>query len=252
MEILRRTLGLVYLLLCMALVVSSAKGQASGTTSAAAPWAGAFGAGLSITGGNTTTKSYNFSLNAVRDPKTDNVLKFSGLYLRASQKGEKTADRLRLGARDEWTVSDRTFLFGVMHYQRDPFKEIDYLINPLAGIGYKLVDTDRIVFSLGGGAGMSWEKNSGVDANTSGTVNGSQELEFHLSEGTLIFQNLSALWKMEDFQDSIYRFTTGLDTQLTSHIRLKVEFTDDYTNLTPSPDVLKNDTAFLTTFLYSF
>ena len=77
-------------------------------------------------------------------------------------------------------------------------------------------------------------------------------VQFHLSEGTLIYQNLSGLWKMNDFQDSIYHFTVGVDTQLTSHIRLKVEFADDYTSLTPGPEILKNDTAFLTTFLYSF
>lgn len=238
----------LFLLLCASFV----NGQATGTTSPDDPWAGAFGAGLSVTGGNTSTKSFNLSLNAVHDPKTKNVIKFNGLYLRASQKSEKTADRLRLGARDEWTVSDRTFLFGVMNYQRDPFKEIDYLINPLAGVGYKLFNSDKVLLSLGGGAGMSWEKNPGVDVNTSGTVNGSQEVEFHLSEGTLIYQNLSGLWKMEEFQDSIYHFSVGVETQLTDQIRLKVEFADDYVNLPPSPDVLKNDTVFLTTFLYSF
>ena len=237
------------LLFCL---FSPVQGQATGTTSATDPWAGAFGAGLSLTGGNTSTKSFNISLNAIRDPKTNNVMKFSGLYLRVSQKQEKTADRLRLGFRDEWALSDRTFLFGVLNYQRDPFKEIDYLINPLGGIGYKLVNSERVILSAGGGAGLSWEKNPDVSVNRSGTVNGSQELEFHLSEGTLLYQHLSALWKMEDFQDSIYHFTVGVDTKLTTHIRLKVEFADDYTNLTPSPDILKNDTAFLTTFLYSF
>ncbi len=242
----------VSLLALLLLSVPLAHGQATGKTSPDDPWAGAFGAGFSLTGGNTSTTSLNISFNALRDAKTGNVIKFNGLYLRIDQKQEKTADRLRLSGRDEWTVSDRMFVFGGATYQREPFKEISYLLNPQGGLGYKLVNSEKVLLSIGGGAGMSWEKNPGFDVNTSGTVNASQDLEFHLAEGTLIYQNASGFWKMDNFRDSIYHFTAGLDTQFTGHIRLKVEFADDYTNLTPSPEVLKNDTAFLTTFLYSF
>lgn len=244
----RWTVGPLLLLLC----ISLAYGQTKSKTSADDPWAGAFGAGFSRTGGNTTTTSFNLSFNALRDAKAGNVLKMDGLYLRSTQKKEKTADQLRLSFRDEKTISNSLFVFGGVTYQRDPFKEINYLVNPLAGIGYDLVKTDLLSLSFSGGAGISWEKNPGFDVDTSGTVNAGQALQIQLAEGTSVYQNISALWKMEDFQDALYHFVAGIDTQLTSHTKLKVEFDDDYVNLPPSPEILKNDTAFLTTFLYSF
>ena len=238
----------LFLLLC----ASFANGQGSANTSPEDPWTGSLGAGFSRTGGNTNTTSYNIAFNALHDAKTGNVIKMDGLYLRSTAQEERTADQLRLSFRDEKTISDRLFAFGAVTLRRDPFSEITYLVNPLAGIGYNLVKTDRWSFSLSGGGGVSWEKNPGLDVNTSGTVNAHQALGIQLAEKTSIYQSTSGLWMTDNFQDAFYHFVAGIATQLTDRIKLKVEFDDDFVNLPPSPNILKNDTAFLTTFLYSF
>ena len=107
-------------------------------------WSGNAGGGLSITGGNTDTTNIHLSYEIVRDPKERNVLKFYGLYLRAEQSDEVTSDRLRLGVRDEYELNERTFLFGEFSYLRDPFKEIDYLMNPVGGVGFRIFETVKV------------------------------------------------------------------------------------------------------------
>ncbi len=216
-------------------------------------WKGAIGAGLSLTRGNSDTANYTVSFEAVRDPGTRNVFRLTGLYLRSDQKGLKTADRLRLGFRDEVTRSDRAFVYFDLGYVRDAFKEIDYLVNPQAGVGWKVVKTDRLTLGFDAGAGVVWESNTFVpETRRSGSVNAGQQLELRLSEGSRIVQQVASLWKMETFEDALYHFSVALASRLTQRIELKVEFVDDYRTVTPTPEVRKNDSAFLTSIVFNF
>ena len=215
-------------------------------------YVGAFGAGFALTGGNTDTKTFNLTFDLVRDPKTRNVFKANALYLRADAAGETNADRLQLGVRDEYKLSDRAFVFGALPYMRDPFKNISYLLNPHGGIGYKLIATDRATLSATGGAGVVWEKNPDIDVQTSGTVNFGQGFTYKLSEMASINQAFTALWKTSDFSDALYRTSIALIASITQKAQVKVEFIDDYKNVTPNPLVKKNDTAFITSFIYKF
>ena len=79
-------------------------------------YSGAFGAGLALTGGNTDTVNFNLTFDFVRDPKVNNVIKANGLYLRSSADDLKTADRLSLAVRDEYTISNRVFVYGALPY----------------------------------------------------------------------------------------------------------------------------------------
>ena len=82
-------------------------------------WHGGFGAGLSISSGNSDAKSFNLSGDAKYDPKTKNVLKLGALFLRSESNGDTTADKLSAFVRDEYAVTDRFFVYGEAGYLRD-------------------------------------------------------------------------------------------------------------------------------------
>lgn len=211
---------------------------------------GNLGAGFSLTGGNTDTASFNASGELTYDPKTNNIMKFNGLYLRSSSNDEDTADRLSLGFRDEYSFSERVFAYGAVGYLRDPFKEISYLLNPQGGIGFKPVLNERAELTLLAGAGAVWEKNPETDVQTSGTLNAGENFTLKFSDTARMVQNFSALWKTENFSDALYHFDVALITSITSRAEVKIEFIDDFKNVTPDPSVKKNDTAFIFSFLY--
>ncbi|MBN2317759.1 MAG: DUF481 domain-containing protein [Acidobacteria bacterium] len=211
---------------------------------------GNLGAGFSFTGGNTDTTNFNVSGELKYDPQTKNVMKFNGLYLRSNSNDEDTADRLSLGFRDEYSFSKRVFAYGAMGYLRDPFKDISYLINPQGGIGFKPVMTKRIEWTLLAGGGSIWEKNPDVEVQNSGTLNAGENFSLQLSESARLTQNFAALWKTGNFSDALYHFDIALVTSITSRAEVKVEFIDDFKNVTPDPTVKKNDTAFIFSFLY--
>src|SRR5882724_10058259 len=82
-------------------------------------YTGSFGGGIALTGGNTDTQNINLTFNLIRDPKTRNVIKSTASYLRGNQNDINNLDRTAFNARDEYTVSGRTFVFGQMDYLRD-------------------------------------------------------------------------------------------------------------------------------------
>lgn len=253
----KKTISVFVLLFVFGLLGMALAQDADPDPQAATPppppiWAGSIGAGFALTGGNTDTANYNFAFDLTRDPKKKNVIKAGGLYLRGDSDGEATVDRLTLGLRDEYHLSPRVFLFGDFSYLRDKFKLIDYMIAPTGGFGYKALNSEKVMLSFQGGAGAVWEKNPEVEVDSSGALNAGQDFSWQLSEGSRITQNFLALWKTNNFEDSLFHFSIGLATAIMKRAELKIEFRDDYKNLPATPETKKNDTAFLTTFLFKF
>ena len=213
---------------------------------------GSFGVGYALTGGNTDTSSFNLSFEATHDPKTKNVIKAKGLYLRSSSNDELTSDSLRLSFRDDYQLAKRISVYGAMGYLRDPFKSISYLLNPQGGLGFTVYDSGKAAFALSGGGGVVWEKDEGMDVQTSGTLNAGENFSYKFSEHAKLTQNLSALWKTKDFADAFYHFDIALVTTVVKNFEVKIEFMDEYKNKPPYADIKKNDTAFITSLLYKF
>jgi putative salt-induced outer membrane protein YdiY len=248
----KTALACAALAICIAIAAVPAVAHAQGATAPLKIYTGSFGAGLAITGGNTATRNFDLTFDLTRDPRTRNVIKANALYIRSHANGVATADRLALGFRDEYSPTKRIFVYAALPYLRDPFKEISYLINPQGGVGYKLVATDKNTLALNGGFGAVWEKDTGIDVKTSGTVNAGESYSCKLSDKTSITQVFTALWKTSDFNDAFYHTGIALVTSITKRIQLKVEFLDDYKKVTPNASVKNNDTAFITSFLFKF
>src|SRR5712691_2088562 len=85
------------------------------------PWTTTLGAGLAITSGNSDTKNFNLSFATKYDPKTRLIFKADALYLRGDSNGVKQVDKASADAREELTISERTFTFAEVSYLRDPF-----------------------------------------------------------------------------------------------------------------------------------
>ncbi len=209
-------------------------------------------AGLALTSGNKSTSTFNASYEVTHDPKTGNVLKSSGLFLRGASEGDLTAEQYAVVGRDEYTVTKRIFAFGEMRYLHDRFKEISYLLSPAGGLGYRFIDTAPTVLSASVGIGAVWEKNPGTDVNRSGAVTAEQKLAHKLSPTATISEGASALWKTSDAADALYTFSAGLAVAIVSKAQLKAEILDTYKNRPPNETVKKNDIAIVMGIVYKF
>ncbi len=216
------------------------------------PTTGNVSVGLALTSGNKDTSTFNASYEVTHDPKKKNVVKSSGLFLRGATEGDLTAEQYALTARDEYAFAARAFVFGEMRYLHDKFKEISYLLSPTGGVGYRFVDSAATVLSASAGVGGVWEKDAGLDLQTSGAVTAEEKLSHKLSATTTATQSATGLWKTSDFGDALYTFGATLAVSVVSHVQLKVDLLDTYKNKPPNADVKKNDVAFLTGVQYKF
>jgi putative salt-induced outer membrane protein YdiY len=215
-------------------------------------WSGSAGFGFSLNRGNTSTTNLNLTFEATDDPKTRTVWKFKGLYLRGDNNGALAVDRLLLEGRNERTLSKRVYAFGQLQFLEDQFKDIDYLIAPSGGIGYKLIMAAMTTLSVDGGLGVKWERNPGLGTRTSTVFTGSDKFEHKLSTTATITQAFNALWTADDFGDALYTFTAGVAAAVTTRTQLKVELLDTYATRPPTIDVKSNDVALLTALVYKF
>lgn len=215
------------------------------------PWTSSIGAGLAITSGNTDTQNYNFSLSTKYDPKTRFVYKADALFLRGSANGETQVDKTTASTRGEYALSDRTFALAEVSYLRDPFQDINYLVAPVAGAGYRIIRSDARNLTVDAAAGMQFEDNEVLGRTSGGALKAGEDFDWALSPTSKFTQKLTALWKMSDFGDAHYHFDAGLATSVMTRIELKIAYAYDHKSR-PSPGTEKGDSALFAALLYKF
>ena len=215
-------------------------------------WSGNIGAGLAITSGNTDTKTFNLAGAAASDAKERNVIKIDGAYLKSSTSGDETVDRKALGVRDEYGLGKRSYAFGEIRYLGDQFKDIKYLISPLVGLGYKLVDEKTVGLSVDAAVGGAFETPETGDSTNSGAYHVGETFGWKLTPTATFSQSATGLWKTRDSSDSLYRVEASLSASVSSRFELKVSFADEYKNKPASVTIKKNDTALLANVVYKF
>lgn len=216
------------------------------------PWQSSAGAGVALTSGNTDSQSVNLSFNTEWDPKTVRKFKADAMYLRGTTNGEKQVDKAAANARYERLVNDRAFWFTEVGALRDPFKDISYLVAPLAGAGYHLIRTDTRILTVDGAVGGIVESGELGGRSTDGAVKAGESFEWSISPTSKLTQKLSGIWKVGDPGDALYHFDAGLTTAIANRLELKLSYLYDYKNEPPSPEIEKGDSALFAAVLWKF
>ena len=208
-------------------------------------WRTSIGLGFAYTTGNTHTQNLNLTFDVIHDPKTKNVFKADGLWIRNKTDGELSTDRTAFSVRDEYTFSGRTFAFVELSYQQDAFKELDYLWTPLVGVGHHLVDSESVRLTVDGAVGGAFERLFEQDSTTDGTFKIGQSLRWQISGNAKLTQSAWGLWKFTDTSDSYYHFDLSLSSSVTGWMEIQLSLVDDYKNKPASPGLERNDLALL-------
>lgn len=214
------------------------------------PWTSSLGAGLALTSGNSDTTNLNLSFGTAWDPKNGRTFKADALFLRGEAEGETQVDKTTAMGRYERSF-ERRFWFGELSYLRDALKEIDYLIAPIAGVGYHVIKTDARTLSVDAGVGGAFESGESLGSDASGAVKAGESFEWTISPTSKLTQRLTGLWKADDFEDAYYHFDAGIATSIAARAELKVSYLYDYKNL-PPPDVEEGDSALFAALVYKF
>jgi putative salt-induced outer membrane protein YdiY len=191
-------------------------------------WTVTASAGLALTSGNSDTSTINLAYDLTYDPQTKNVIKSDALYFRGDTEGELSAHRTGINVRDEYKLTERIFVFGQNQFLKDQFKDIDFLVAPTGGVGYKIINTATTKFSVDGSAGVVWEKNPGFDVNTSGALATGEKLTHALTGNTTLSQTFMGLWKTADLEDALFTLGVSFAASMSTRRQLMVEALDTF------------------------
>jgi putative salt-induced outer membrane protein len=148
----------------------------SAAPAAHAEWKGKGEAGILFARGNTDTDTINVKVDMSRE--VDRWKNSFGLSaIRAANNGDATAKRYEGHWQTDYKLSERSFWFGGLRYEKDEFSGFDYQASLASGYGYKFVDTEITKFSGQIGAGYRRIKNA-LDGSTSGDAVATGKLNF--------------------------------------------------------------------------
>ncbi len=112
--------------------------------------------GLNGQTGNKERFALNGGLSAKRTSQDDRFTIFAnGNY--AIEDGERTADEVLGGARYEYDLSDRWFVYTGINLEYDQFEDLDLRVQFLAGFGYFIIKQEKQTLKARGGAGFQHE-----------------------------------------------------------------------------------------------
>jgi putative salt-induced outer membrane protein len=138
-------------------LVSAAVALALGLSpsEAAAEWKGKGEVGAVMARGNSDADTVNIKLDMARE--LDRWKHgFGILALRATNDGDKTAERYGAYWQSDYKFSDRSYWFGGLRYEDDRFSGFDYQASVTTGVGRKFIDTDATKFS--GQVGVGYKR----------------------------------------------------------------------------------------------
>lgn len=122
--------------------------------------------GYLATSGNSESSSVNAGTELVY-AKDRWVHTFDANALGASTEGLTIAEAYSMGGKSEWSINDRSYLFGLVRWEKDKFSGYDQQTTETLGYGRVLVDSET----------TQWNAEVGAGARQSDLRDGSSENE---------------------------------------------------------------------------
>lgn len=126
-------------------------------------WSGAGEAGGFISSGNTNTKGVALGLNVSKETrKWKHSLR--GFVDYQQQDGVTSRERYFAGYEGNYNITPNFYALLTLSWERDPFSGFDRRFAQSLGLGYKIVNTDRLKLSVEGGPALRQTRfTDGVD-----------------------------------------------------------------------------------------
>jgi hypothetical protein len=222
-------------------------------------WNGVFDTGLALTRGNSATVSYTLNTSAVRQTARDKLSLFA-TYIYANDDttppSRTTANALRSGARFDWNLTPRVFVFGFGNFETNELQHLSLRQVYGGGFGYHVIKTDRNVLDVFGGFDYDRDKFAAysllnptppppitpvaASAQNSAEATVGEEFNSKLGKRGTLSETFSLFPNVSHTGDFRYQFDATMATQVKAWLSWQVTFSDHYINY-PPPGLKAND-----------
>lgn len=208
-------------------------------------WKGDFSAGATYTTGNTKNESYAFSGNLAKRTEKDRTT-FTGDSIRKKEGANKTVTEnwWRVGAKYDYFMSKKWYLYGQGRYEVDEIADMDQRIIAGGGTGYQWIETDITSFSTELGASWIDEEYGDGTSDDKISAQAGYRLSHQFNETFSFIHNLNYYPSTEKVSD-YYLTTTGeLRAKINSHLFTNFKVLFDY-DATPAAGKGSSDLKYI-------
>ena len=164
------------------------------------------------------------------------------------QNGQTTREQYRLSYQPDYTVSDKTFVYGLGQYQNDRFQGFHSRISLSGGAGYRFYDRKDLNLEVKGGPAWRWTDY--VDGHKESSLSGlaAMDFEWQLADGIRLTQAASAYVEQAN---STYNSLTGIEAGFGKGLKTRLSYSYEH-DTDPAPGAYNTDTMTRFTFIYGF
>lgn len=213
-------------------------------------WTGSADVGLSLTTGNSKTRTFTAGIKAARETVRDKI----SVYANAIQASNSnsgvsvtTAKSVWFGGRYDYNVNKKLFVFGSGDFEIDEPQLLDLRMVLGGGLGYRAIRNEKTQLDLFGGAALNREYFDTGIRRSSAELTVGNELKHKLNSRMDLTQRFVAYPNVSDLGRFRVQFDASLLTDINGWLGWHVTFADRF-NSDPVFGAEKND-VFLSTGL---
>jgi putative salt-induced outer membrane protein len=191
------------------------------SSTAFAEWTGKGELGGSFASGNSENEAVNAALEVKGSlDQWTHTLGFAGNY--GNDGSVATAQRWEVRGQSDYRFTERAYAFGAGRYDDDRFSAYDYQATLAAGLGYKLIDSERTKLWVQGGPGYRFAKFRDTGESEDGLIfRGDLGFEHQLTDTTKIVDR----FLIEAGSDNTYlQNDLGLEVTISGAFALRVGY----------------------------
>lgn len=210
-------------------------------------WSGNGELGGFRSSGNTSNVGVTAGLNL--EKKSENWRhKLTALADFQRTNGETTKEQFLFAYEPNYTISDRLFAYGLAQYERDRFQGFSSRLSASAGLGYQVIDEEKISLSVN--AGPAFRQTNFIDGGSDSSIAalGALDFDWQIAERIKLTQDAQAFIQSSN---TTLRSITGLEAALSDALSARLSYTVEYES-SPPVGAVSTDTLTRFTIIYGF
>ena len=212
---------------------------------------GGAGAGLVVTGGNSSVSSLRLDGDAVLRMR-DNRYTFAGGINRSDDRGARTAQNWTASGRYDRFLSSRIFINANAIFTNDRFRDLELRSAYGAGLGYQIIDRPLIRLNVDAGVGYVNEDFGMAEDDSYAAVRESGKLDFIvIADRVVLFHQHDGYFGVTGTENFFIQAQNGLRFTVVAGLITTLRLDLDY-DRSPAPGRESIDRTFALTLGYRF
>lgn len=174
--------------------------------------------------------------------------KLAGLIDYRRSDGDTTREQFLFSYEPNYNITDRLFAYGLGQYERDRFQGFSSRLTASGGLGYDVIETERMQLSIKGGP--AFRRTALIGGGRDESLAGLAALDFNwqLTERLAITEVAEAY---VESGNSTFKAATGLEADLGSNLIGRIAYVVEH-ETDPPVGAVKTDTLTRVTIVYDF